>query len=749
MSTNPASRDRTLHQSMRFLLFLGGSISALSPALAQDAPAPNESDTLQTVRSTVDGQDVIIVTAPRYVPTASMTASKTDIPLIETPQSVSVVTRDQIDLLSVTDVQQAVRYSSGVVGENYGPDLRFDFLTVRGFTPKQYIDGLQAPITTTIFNVGADIYGFEAIDILKGPSSVLYGNVPPGGIYNLTSRRASSHEGGELGVKVGTDDYYQVNTTYTGAVTDGLNARFTGLFRDRGSQVDHVHAQRIYVAPTFTWDIGPNTSFTGLAYYQYDEVKGDTNGFLPAIGTRFPSPLGQISRHTNLGEPDYNRYKRSQYSLGYDFKHSFSDALSFEQNVKWTGYKEDQRVIYAAGFLDADFDGTPDDYRTVTRSSFPYHETVYGFAADSRLAGKFETGALTHKILAGVDYRNIKNHAIYGFYASNDPRTGPFFNPLGPGNIDVYDPAYGQTAFNTPPLIFNYNFQRVKQTGVYGQDQIGLGNFYLTLGGRYDWVDLKDLFASTTTKQHKFTWRAGANYIFDNGIAPYVSYATAFEPVLGTDSTTSLPFRPSTANQIEGGVKFDARGLGPDVKLFATIAAFKIKQKNLVATQNGLTPVFGTQVGEVESKGGEFEFVTRIREQLSINASYSYTDTEVTKSANGDLGDPLPTTPKHKISGLVDYTLQQGALGGLGFGAGVRYLSKSAGSLVNGFNPVVIYSKSTTLFDAIIHYDLPDWRFAINGSNIFDKKYVGRCASPVNCIYGQSRQIIGTITRKF
>jgi iron complex outermembrane recepter protein len=737
MSTNPVKVDGALRRLSQGLLFAGASFLSLSPALAQDA-APASSDTLETVRSSVDGQDVIIVTAPHYVPTGSVTANKTDIPLIETPQSISVVTRDQIELLSVINVQQAVRYSSGVVGENYGPDLRFDFLTVRGFTPKQYIDGLQAPITTTIFNVGADLYGFEAVDILKGPSSVLYGNVPPGGIYNLTSRRAREDFGGEIGVKVGTDQYYQANTTVTGAVADGLNARFTGLFLDRGSQVDHVHAQRIYVAPTFTWNLGPATSLTGLAYYQYDDVKGDTNGFLPAVGTIFPNPLGQIKRSTNLGEPGYNRYKRTQYSLGYDFKHEFSDAFSFEQNVKWTGYREDQKVIYSGGLLDANFDGVPDDYRTVTRNSFPYHETVYGFAADNRLSAKFETGAIKQKILVGVDYRNIKNHALFGFGFG----TG--------GNIDIFNPVYNAIGpITTPDLLFNFNFQRVKQTGIYGQDQIGLGNFYITLGGRYDWVKLDDLAASSTTKQHKFTWRAGANYVFDNGFAPYISYATAFEPVLGTDTTTGRPYRPSTANQIEGGIKYDARGLGDDVKLFATLAAYKITQKNLVATQNGLTPVSGVQVGEVEAKGGEFEIVTRIRDQLAINASYSYTDTKVTKSVNGDLGDPLPTTPKHKLSGLVDYTFQQGALGGLGFGFGARYLSKSAGSLVGGFNPVVIYTKSTTLFDAILHYDLPEWRFAINGSNIFDKKYVGRCSNPSNCIYGQARQIIGTITRKF
>ena len=236
----------------------------------------------------------------------------------------------------------------------------------------------------------------------------------------------------------------------------------------------------------------------------------------------------------------------------------------------------------------------------------------------------------------------------------------------------------------------------------------------------------------------------------DSGIAPYVSYATSFEPLLGTDSVTNIPFSPTEGEQFEAGIKFDGRALGDDVKLFATLAVFKINQKNVVSTGGGVLPVFGTQTGKVEVYGGEMEFVARIREQLSINGSYSYTHSEIKESNVVDeIGEPLPVTPKHKVSLLVDYTFQRGSLGGLGFGLGGRYVSTSAGSLPGAFNPVVLYSDSPVLFDAIVHYDTPGWRFAINGSNIFDKRYVARCASVSNCTFGASRQVIGTVTKKF
>ncbi|MBW7946002.1 MAG: TonB-dependent receptor plug domain-containing protein [Sphingomonadaceae bacterium] len=282
--------DRTL----RTLLLAGAALTGFTalPAAAQDAAQGGPS--IETTRTTVDGEEAIIVTARNYVPEGSATASKTDIPLIETPQSISVVTRDQIDLLNFIDAQQAVRYTAGVFGENYGPDLRFDFFTVRGFTPKQYIDGLAAPISTSIYSVGVDLYAFDSFDLLKGPASVLYGNAPPGGIYNQVSRRALGTPGGEISAKYGEDDYKQIAGTVTGPIAESVDARLTALYRDRDAERDHVSARRFTVAPTFTWRLGERTTITGLGYYQYDKVKGDTNGFLPVYGTLLDNPVGKV-----------------------------------------------------------------------------------------------------------------------------------------------------------------------------------------------------------------------------------------------------------------------------------------------------------------------------------------------------------------------------------------------------------------------------------------------------------------------
>lgn len=735
--------------------YIGLLASAALPfpvaAHAQAAPPPASAtsdsqdqtvgQSVQTVR-TKSGE--IIITARHFVPEGAETATKSNIPLIQTPQSVSVITRDQIDLLNFVDAQQAVRYTSGVFGENYGPDPRYDFITVRGFTPKQYIDGLAVPATTTISSVGVDLYAFQSLDILKGPSSVLYGAAPPGGIINEVSRRALPTFGGEAEVKGGTESFYEGAGTITGPITPFLDLRATALYRDSKGEIDYQRNKRLLLAPTATLKLGDNTRLTGLFYYQHDRNIGGNGGFLPLYGTLLPSPTGlHISRSTNLDDPK-TLYVRHQWAGGWDFEHRFSGNVSFHSNTKWSDYSEKTPIgLYSGGgFINTDDPSDPSYYRTLQQYNFTYAERVRSFATDNRFDARLVTGNVTQDLLLGLDYRNVRNKAADNFIFA--------------GQIDAFDPVYNPAYEQAIGYPYQYNDERLRQTGVYGQDHIGINKkLFVTLGARNDWVNI-DYFGAPQ-KEHKFTYRVGANYVTDMGLAPYLSYSTSFEPVLGTDVVTKKAFKPTSVSQWEGGVKYDARGLPSNIKLFATGAVFDIKEKNFTAAQVGPTPVFNeTQGGEVEVKGFELELVTRINQQLSINASYSYNDSKVISNPNApeDVGYPLPTTPKNKLSLFADYTLKRGVLAGLGGGLGVRYNSASAGTLPSGtypgvgFAPTVVTGKAT-LFDAIIHYDQPRFRIAINASNLFDKEYVARCTGLYGCVYGAGRQVIATLTGKF
>jgi iron complex outermembrane receptor protein len=748
-----------LHQASRTALLVGAALVGWQTAHAQGPAAPpattpadagaatdvGDPTSLQTTRTTA-GE--IIVTAHHYVPDSAKTASKSNIPLIEMPQSISVITRDQIDLLNFIDAQQAVRYTAGVFGENYGPDPRYDFVTVRGFTPREYIDGLAVPATTTISSTGLDLYAFQTLDILKGPSSALYGLAPPGGIVNETSRRPSDTFGGEVEAKGGTNNFVEAAGTVTGPVNPMIDLRLTGLYRDADGQIDYQHIKRAMVAPAATIKFDPETKLTVLGYYQFDDVRGGAGGFLPIEGTLLPNPNGMLSPQTNLDDPN-DEFIRRQYGVGYDFEHTFAPGIVFTSNTKWSHYKEaTDPGIYStssysgelSGFVveDAANPSDPANFATLNRSNFTYVETVRSFATDNRLDATFETGPVRHKALVGLDYRNVSNVAAFGF--------------TGVGTINVYAPAYPSSATVDIGYPYAYNNENLKQTGVYAQDQLKFGQLFVLLGGRYDWVKGNDATSSISNdKQHKFTYRIGANYVTDAGIAPYVSYATSFEPLLGVDSTTNAPLKPTQTHQWEGGAKYDGKDLGPGIKIFGTVAAFDIRESNFTSPQSSITPIFVTQGGEVDVYGFETEVVARFHEQLSFNFAYSYNHSKVLSAVSEplDVGDPLPTTPRNKVAGFVDYTLQKGALGGLGFGAGVRYNSSSTGALPGPYETPVIYAGAVTLVDAIIHYDMPHWRFAVNASNLFDKIYVARCASDNGCVYGAGRQVIGTATYKF
>ncbi len=683
------------------------------------ATAASAQDTAST-----DEIGAVVVTAKRYVSTDGQSASKADIPLVEMPQSVSVVSRDMIDLLNWTSLNESVRYSAGATGEAFGPDERYDWLQVRGFDPVQFIDGVQAPIAS-VNNTGTDLYGSESVEILKGPAAVLYGSSPPGGIVNMISRRPQSEFGGELEFQGGEYSRWQVSGDVTGPLTDTISGRITALYHDRDTQVDFLNSKRTFISPSIKFDFGDDTHLTLLANYQDDDIKNQTTGFLPIYGTMLPNPLGKVPVGRNLGETGVNFFKREQWSAGWDFSHRFNDRFSIQQNFKYFDMKTDSEAVYGTGLLDANFDGVPDDYRTVTRSDFPFNERVTSYGVDTRAYLDLSTGEVGQSLLFGVDYRDYDGYSEFGFNAAP--------------SIDLFDPVYN--AVIPPGPIFPFIDENRTQTGVYLQDQIKFGKFVLTLNGRNDWAD-RNPKAGASQSDEEFTYRVGANYVFDNGFAPYVQTATSFQPVSGA-TFDGVAFQPTKGDQVEAGLKYDGRTLGPGVRVFGSLAGYQIKQKN-VLTPDPDHLFFSIQAGEVEVKGFELEVAARIRERLTFNVALTSIDSEVTKTSGTDLHNELVAVPDVLASGLVDYTWQDGLMAGFGFGVGLRYRGTLYGDPANQFK-----SDAVTVYDLILHYDTEKWRFALNGSNFTDEIFVDRCSSTSNCFYGTRRLVTGTVTRKF
>lgn len=529
----------------------------------------------------------------------------------------------------------------------------------------------------------------------------------------------------------------QLAGTIAGPLAENLSYSLTGLYRDRETFRDLVSADRQLISPALTWNILPSTDLTVLGYFQADAVNGDTNGYLPVAGTLEPNPNGKIGPETNLGDPN-NRYDRDQWGIGYELVHAFNENFKFVSNTRLSRYAErSSTLVYGGGgFINTTNPLDPSYFRTVQQYNYAYKEDVDGFTTDNRVDIDFTTGALTHDVIAGFDYRKTENEAGFGFVFA--------------GQIDAFNPVYTPLANYTPGYPVPYNDQTLKHSGFYAQDHIGLGNLFVTLSGRFDDVSVKNHLNGFELDDDAFTYRLGANYVFESGFAPYASFATSFEPVLGTDVDTGETFKPSEGEQLEAGIKYDARSLPDGYEVLLTAAVYQINQNNIVSAVGSPTPVANKQTGEVEVEGFEVELVSRILDQLSVNASYSRTDSEVVASSTPqEVGAELPVPPKDKASLFVDWSFVDGPLAGFGIGGGVRYTSESQGGLPGPFSPIVYTGESSTLFDAIIRYDTQDWRFAINGSNIFDNEYVARCAGAANCTYGAGQQVIATVTRKF
>ncbi|HEV2365140.1 MAG TPA: TonB-dependent siderophore receptor [Caulobacteraceae bacterium] len=688
---------------------LAGSAAMLALAAADAQAQP----------ATAAGASVgeLVVTAPHYVPKSEQAATKTNIPIIETPQSISVIPRDQIDVLNWQSTQQAVRYTSGVNGENFGPDQRYDYVTVRGFYPVEYIDGLQAPIApgSSLNDIGIDLWGFDTVQIIKGPASFLYGESPPGGIVDLTSRGPQDAFHGEGLLQVGSFSEWEGAADVTGQIVPGLDGRLTALVRDADTQLDFEHHRRVYVAPAFTWKIDSSDRLTFLSFFQNDRDRGCCGGFLPEQGTLLPNPNGVIPTSRNLGEPGYNVFTRDEYGIGYEFNHDFGRGWTVEQDLKEFWYKDNTKEVYGAGL--------EPDLMTEDRYNFVFPEQIRELAIDTRLNGHFDLGEVANNLLVGLDYRHYTNVTQFGFAVAP--------------SINIFHPAYGAAIAQLPLFPDIHDLQ--VQTGIYAQEEAKWRGFVLTVGGREDF--LHDHPAGAYTSNNKFTYRVGLNYLFANGLAPYITYATSFFAQPGSDFS-GRPFVPTTGHQVEGGVKFQPTFLPPGANVLVTAAAYDLVQNNVLTPDPNHT-FFSIQTGQVEVKGFELEGVARLFERISLNGSYTYTDSRVT-AGTAYVGNQLFETPHNKLSLFADYTQQTGPLAGLGIGFGGRYLSSSFGDQANQFvNPAV------TLFDGIIHYDRSGWRLAINADNLFDKIYVARCSSASQCFYGERRVIMGTISRKW
>ncbi|WP_404482445.1 TonB-dependent siderophore receptor [Novosphingobium sp. BL-52-GroH] len=669
------------------------------------------------------------VSPPGYVATRTATGSKTDTSILDVPQTVNVVTRDEMDDRGVTDFNAAIAYTPGIRAVDYPGGQGSPDIYIRGFRAFNlyglYKDGLRSGFNQ--YDTDIEQFAYERIDILKGPASILYGQAAPGGLVNLITKRPTEKPYHELQLEGGRFGRKQVAADVSGSLSgDGaLTYRLTGLYRDSGTQIDHSPDDRIYIAPALTWKPADGTSLTVRGNYQRT-VKGGAEQSLPMVGTIFPytTRTGRFPSSLFLGEPGITRYEVNNYTIEYDFSQVFGE-WTFRQNARYSH---------------ADVDYVASGYRsfTETTATFGFQKrpkTTDSFLIDSNVAGTVMTGTIEHNLIVGLDY---------GQYDGKESRRGATNHV-----IDIANPVYGA------PVVWNVNLttdtrSRVVQTGIYAQDQLKLGGWVLSIGGRQDWVGSKDnnYLASTLSKadDHAFTGRVGLIYQFENGLAPYVSYSTSFQPSSGVDFSGNS-FKPTTGRQWEGGLKYQPLGFNG---LF-TASLFEITQRN-VTTTDPVNSGYSIQEGEVRSRGFEFEGKANLLHGLNLMAAYSYTDAIVTEdNANASgiskVGSRMASVPHHQASAWLDHAFDRGFADGLKLGGGVRYIGSSMG-VMNTTSGIQYDVPGYTLFDAAISYDfgrqLPGANgltLTVSGTNLTDKRYFTPGFYYNSVFYGNRRAI--------
>ncbi|WP_018855131.1 TonB-dependent siderophore receptor [Rhizobium sp. 42MFCr.1] len=697
----------------------------LAPAAAQEAAGQQDGATvLEDI--IVNGGSGGVIQADGYVGKSSATGTKTDTPFIEIPQSISSVTEQQLRDRNPQSLLDTVAYTPGTRVGAYGFDPRFDSFSVRGFDVTYtgiFRDNLRQPgAGSSLFKT--EPYGLEGVSILRGPSSALYGATGAGGLYNLITKRPTEDAFHEVQLQYGTDQRYQTQFDLSGPVNneDPFYYRLTGLYRDANTEQVSVPDDRVYIAPAFMWKPDEDTKLTILGEYSRTKTGG--------TAAYYNDPAGNVT-DIFAGNPAFNDSVQNQARIGYEFEHRLNDVFVFRQNARAStlNIDADWAFAYAPNAVDPSL---------LDRSAGTFDERLTPFVIDNQLEAKFETGAVDHTVLAGLDLTKLRWRSLDGRGVSPP--------------LDTNNPTAGASV---APIDFDTRtIQDQWQVGTYLQDQIRYDAWILTVGGRYDWVstdtDNTDLSTNALTslsqKDKAFSGRVGLGYETDFGVVPYASYSTAFAPNAGINQETDQPFKPTESEQEEIGVKY----LLPNSNTLLTAALFNIDQKNSLYYEVVNLPTgpanIQVQRGKIRSRGLELEANTSLDNGLSLVASYTYTDTEILEGTTGTVGNSVSSVPRHMASLWANYTFQESSpVYGLGIGFGTRYLGKSYTSDAN-----TAQNGSRVLFDAAISYDFAalDKKYdglslQVNATNLFDRREA--VCSAGFCYRDQGRAVIGSL----
>jgi iron complex outermembrane receptor protein len=673
--------------------------------------------------------------APEIVVTAhAETATKTDTPIVEVPQSISAVSSDLIAARGAIGVQEALRYTPGLRTEPNGSDYRFDYIVLRGFGSTDFIDGMRQPDGS--FTARTEAYNLERIEVLRGPSSVLYGQAAPGGIVNELTKVPQFNFGGEVAMQYGSFDRKQAQADITGPINASgtLAARFVGVVRDADNQADFGKDNRVFLSPSLRFrSEDARTDITLSGIYQRDKA-ASIYSYFPLVSTlNAPSKDRELKRGIYLGEPSHNFYNSKLYSGTLQLTHAFSDAITYSGRFRYTHAITDNGGLDLEvwnGLLNPFIDT---DNRVIARSIYDKYTNLRMATTDHNLRFDFATGPFSHKVLLGVDYLRSKQ------------RGTTVYDMAGP--IDIYDPVYDPA--NVPDIDPTPDPRSSNtQLGFYAQDQISYGDLAtLVVGIRRDRATA---WSEGDEKQvdHATSLRAGLIVNLAKTLSPYVSYSESFNPITGLDFYGNT-FKPQRGRQWEGGVRWQ-----PDRYTLVSAAYFDIKGTNLLATDpnNGSNQI---QVGTVTSRGFEIEAARILPDNYTITVAYSHLKARTGYNTDPlQVGLPISAVPEDTASIWGEKRFELGDDLAVRVGVGVRYMGHTDEAVAfYDINPdgalERLRTPGFTLVDALLGFEWSRWSFDLNATNLFDKKYYAQCSVRSACSFGYQRNVMGTLAYRF
>jgi len=634
----------------------------------------------------VEVQPVLVAsTRNSYAVSSTLTATKTDTPIQETPASIQVIPAQVMEDQKTPRMKDVLENVSGVrPNQSIGSGNRF---IIRGFPDlgKTYRNGLLAT-SPSGFPFEMDTANIDSIEVLKGPASILYGRIEPGGMINVTTKRPLTATHGALEQQFGSYSFYRTLWDVGGAITDSksLSVRFSGGYQNSGSFRDFNFIDRKVFNPSVTWRPTERTTLTVDVEVLKQDFRADSG--IPVIGNR-PAPV-PISR--SYGDPNTPISFTNKTHIGFNLDHAFNE--SWKLTNRFLSSFIDAESIWANP-APAFGNALQADGRTLNRNIFGQTSYVRTYATNLDLTGTFTVAGTQHKLLVGMDYtRAATDYGIYGNFTSGNPALA----------IDIFNPTYG-----IAPSLFtaarettdrpgrNISVFHEQWYGLYLQDQITLWKtLHLLVGGRYDWAEVARGTAGNfdqasanvdgvTRKDSRFNPRVGLLYDLTPWLAMYGNYVTSFGANNGV-SSNNQPFPPQTGKQQEVGFKADLF----EHRLNATLAFYHLTRNNLVTPDLASgDPLARLVVGEQRSQGVEFDMTGRVTNALSVIGSYAYTDTKVTKDNSGLQDKRLPGVPLHGGSLWLKYDFAElsGPAKGVSVGFGAYVSGSRHGDIQNTF----------------------------------------------------------------